>query len=58
LYEQKKFQQQYQQQSSFKVEKIEKPTNKIEQNINVMKMDENKFSNPISKVNQNFNQKH
>jgi len=58
LYEQKKFQQQYQQQSSFKVEKIEKPTNKIEQNINVMKMNENKFTNPISKVNQNINQKH
>ena len=58
MYEQKKFQQQYQQQSSFKVEKIEKPTNKIEQNINVMKMNENKFTNPISKVNQNINQKH
>ena len=58
MYEQKKAQQQYQQQSSFKVEKIEKPTNKIEPNINVMKMNENIFTNPISKVNQNINQKH
>ena len=36
--------------------KVEKPINKIEPNINVTKVTENtkKFTNPISKVNQNL----